>query len=68
MDHIKNTLVVNRGVSRDLQKVIPQRTVLSLVSSVFDTICLVAPYTVLAPPPVKGNLASKMSTMGRSLA
>ena len=57
-DHIKNTLVVNRGVNRDLQKVIPQRTVLSFVSSVFDTIGLVAPYTVLAPPPVKGNLAS----------
>ena len=47
-DHVKDTLVVSRGVDRPLDKAITQRTVLSLVSSVFDPIGLVAPYTVNA--------------------
>ena len=47
-NHVKDTLVVSRGVDRPLDKAIIQRTVLTFVSSVFDAIGLVALYTVKA--------------------
>ena len=47
-DHIDDTLVVSRGVNRELNSSITQQTVLNLVSSVFDPIGLVAPCTVRA--------------------
>ena len=53
-DHVKETLVVSRGMDRPLDKAITQRTVLSFISSVFDPFGLVAPYTVRARLLLKG--------------
>ena len=47
-DHVKDTLVISRGVDRHLDNAITQRTVLSFNFSVFDSVGLVAPYTVRA--------------------
>ena len=47
-NHTSDTLVVSRGTTPDLNRPVPQRVVLSLVSSVYDPIGLVAPYTVTA--------------------
>ena len=47
-DHVTDTLVVSRGVNRELKDSVTQRWVLSFMSSVFDPIGLVAPYTVRA--------------------
>ena len=46
--HVKDTLVVGRGVDRPLDKAITQRTVLNFVFSVFDPVGSVAQYTVRA--------------------
>ena len=47
-DHVTNTLVVSRGFNRELKDSVIQRSVLSFVSSMFNPIGLVAPYTVRA--------------------
>ena len=47
-DHVKHTLVISRCVNRPLDNSISQRTVLSFVSSAFDSVGLVASYTVRA--------------------
>ena len=46
--HRANTLVVGRGTSPGLNTAITQRVVLSVVSPVYDSIGLNAPYTVKA--------------------
>ena len=48
-NHSRDTLVVSRGTTPDLNRPVTQRVVLSLVSAVYDPIGLVAPYTVTAP-------------------
>ena len=45
-DHNNDTLVVSRGTNSTITKSLTQRLVLSLVSKVYDTIGLVAPFTV----------------------
>ena len=45
-DHNNDTLVVSRGTSSTVTKSLTQRLVLSQVSKVFDSISLVAPFTV----------------------
>ena len=47
-NHSSDTLVVSRGTNPDVKAKVTQRIVLSLVSSVYDPIGLVAPYTVKA--------------------
>ena len=47
-NHSRDTLVVSRGTTPDLNRPVTQRVVLSSVSAVYDPIGLVAPYTVTA--------------------
>ena len=47
-DHIDDTLVESRGVNHELKISTTQQTKLSLVSSVFDLICLIAPCALKA--------------------
>ena len=47
-NHSTDTLVVSRGTNPEVKSKVTQRIVLSLVSSVYDPIGLVAPYTVKA--------------------
>ena len=47
-DHIADTLNVSRGVKLKGDRPITQRTILSVVSAVFDPLGLVAPFTVQA--------------------
>ena len=47
-NHVNGTLVVSRGMDACVNETITQRVILSQVSSVFDPIGLIAPYTVSA--------------------
>ena len=47
-NHQSDNLVVSRGIGPEPKDLTKQRTVLTLVSTVFNLICLVAPYTVKA--------------------
>ena len=47
-NHVKNTLVVSRGMDACVDETITQQVMLSHVSSVFDPISLIASYTVFA--------------------
>ena len=59
-DHVKDTLVVSKGVDRPLVKAITQRTVFSFVSSVFDPVVLEL-HTQLGP-------VFCLKTFGKSVA
>ena len=48
MEPRSDTLVVSRGINPDIKPTVTQKVVLSLVSSVYDPIAPVAPYTVKA--------------------
>ena len=47
-DHSSDTLVVSRGTEFDLCESVTQRTKLRVVSEVYDTICWVTPFTIIA--------------------
>ena len=47
-DHIDDTLVVGRGVNREIKKSITRRMVLKFISFIFDSIVFVAPYIARA--------------------
>ena len=47
-DHSSDSLVVSRGINKDVPSALTQRAVLRLVAAVFDPIGLVAPFTVRA--------------------
>ena len=64
-DHVKDTLVVRRGVDRPLDKAITHLTVLSSVSSLFDPIGLVAQNNYYKLPSIKRYLANQRSKTGR---
>ena len=66
--HITDTLVVSRGVNRELKDSVTQRSVLSFVSSVFDPIVLVAPYTVRARLLLKDIWRFEWPTVGQPTA
>ena len=67
-DHINDTLVVSRGVNRELKDIVTQRSVLCFVSSVFDNIGLVAPYTVRARLLLKDIWRFEWPTVGQPTA
>ena len=52
-NHSSDTLVVSRGTNPEIKVKVTQRIVLSLVSSQYDPIGLVAPHTVKARPLLK---------------
>ena len=64
-DHVKDTLVVSRGVDRPLDN---STNLLSFVSSVFDPVGLVAPYTVRTRPFLKDIWKNQWSKLGRRIA